>query len=96
MFICSAGCDWHSFLKVAAECKIEQTYATGMQALPNCSIAEEAQEAKAEDKEEQSQQAAPAKGLGGVFGGTQSVKAQPRKPEVPPSPRPAVVKLAER
>lgn len=90
--ICSAGKHWHRFLRVGAapECKC-WSKPIAMQALPNCSIAEEAQEAKG--AEEKQSQATPAKGLAGVFGGTQSIKAQPRQPKVVPSLRLAVACL---
>ena len=51
-----------------------------MQVLPDCSISEAAQENDAE--EEQQQEVSPGKGLGGIFGRTQSVKAQPQQPQV--------------
>ena len=52
----------------------------GMQVLSDCSISEAAQENDAE--EEQQQEVSPGKGLGGIFGRTQSVKAQPQQPQV--------------
>lgn len=55
-----------------------------MQALPNCSIAETEQQkgAGGGDKEEEQQQApSPAK-AGGLFGRTQTIKAQPPKAKV--------------
>ena len=55
-----------------------------MQALPDCSIAEEAQEEEeeAEEQEEEQDLPLPVKGL---FGRTQALKAQPQQPEVMPS-----------
>ena len=51
-----------------------------MQALPDCSIAEEAQEEEeAEEQEEEQGLPSPVKGL---FGRTQALKAQPQQPEV--------------
>ncbi len=53
-----------------------------MQALPDCSIAEEAQEEEeAEEQEEEQGLPSPVKGL---FGRTQALKAQPQQAEVMP------------
>ncbi len=54
-----------------------------MQALPDCSIAEEAQDEDEEAAEQEEEQGLPlpAKGL---FGRTQAVKAQPQQPKVMP------------
>lgn len=49
------------------------------QVLSDCSISEAAQENDA--GEEQQQEVSPGKGLGGIFGRTQSVKAQPQQPQ---------------
>ena len=56
-----------------------------MQALPDCSIAEEAQDEDEEagGQEEEQGLPLPAKGL---FGRTQALKAQPQQPEVMPFP----------
>ncbi len=66
-----------------------------MQALPDCSIAEEAQEGDEEagGQEEEQGLPLPAKGL---FGRTQAVKAQPQQPEVLPSPSLTLVCPANR
>lgn len=54
-----------------------------MQALPDCSIAEEAQEEEEEAEEQEEKQGLPSP-VKGLFGRTQALKAQPQQPEVMP------------